>query len=171
MYQRFDDCFAELGGFALVDAARLDQELKGALEGCDVLTRLLTSDFGDLVLSQGIIVPLLGITPGYYRLVIRDRAEPPTIESPRVESPGWVLATETGRLTLCGLGYLADFRAARAAHRAVTVPPGTYEVRILGAQLRAEESDDEGVYELILSRTDGTTTATGSTTLSLSLFD
>lgn len=171
MYQRFDDCFAELGGFALVDAARLDRELKGTLEGCDVLTRVLTSDFGDRVLAQGILVPLLGITPGYYRLVIRDDGEPSTISSPRVKSPGWVLETETGKLTLCGLGYLADFRAARTAHRAVAVPPGTYKVLLQGAPLPAEASDDEGVYEVILTRTEQATAGTGSTTLSLSLFD
>ena len=168
---RLDDVFAELGGFALVEPARLSEFFEGNAEGQDLLTQFTTTERGEQVLGEGIVIPLLGITPGFYRLIVRQTSEPSTLGKPQITSRGWVLGTLSGKLILCGLGYLSCWDAEHFAHHRILLEPGWYEVEIQARLLEATEGAEEGVYELILTKVPERPAFTASTTQSLSLLD
>jgi hypothetical protein len=168
---RLNDCFAELGGFALIDPIRLAEFYASRSPSRDLLERFISSDEGELAAKEGIVIPMLGIAPGYYRIVLRDNDEGSSITAPRVKSEGWILHSLTGSLLFCGLGYLSDWNPNDPAHRKVSIPPGYYEVTIQGAPQPAAAGDEEGVYELILNRVASKPAFSASTSIELSLFD
>ena len=171
MIVQIDDCFAELGGFALIDPARLAEAFPSQKTATDLLSLFLSSGAGSLVVETGILLPMLGITPGYYRIILRDQNSPTCVLEPRVQSSGWVLKTDTGELTLCGLGNLANWNPRHVAHRHFTIEPGSYDVSILGRPMDGSEGTEEGLYELLLTRSTGEPRFSASTSESLSLFD
>jgi hypothetical protein len=164
-----NDCFAELGGFVLVDPARLSEFYGGSACGRDLVTAFTTTDEGDRVVTEGIVIPLLGLAPGFYQIAVRRADEPPCIAVPLVTAPGWVLGTTTGELLICGLGYLTKWNEEQPSHRKVTVEPGWYSVEIRAALL--EDADEEGLYELVLTPVTERPTFTASLSESLSLLD
>ena len=168
---RFDDFFAELGGFALVDPSRLAEFYHGQVQGRDLLTEFTTTERGEKVPTEGIVVPLLGVAPGFYRIIVRSSSEPSAIATPLVESRGWVLCAHTGKLVLSALGYLARWDNEHPQHRRIEVEPGWYEVEILGCPLEASEGDEDGVYEIVLIKVEKRPTYKASTIQSLSLLD
>jgi len=168
---RLDDVFAELGGFALVEPARLSEFLQGKAHDQDLLTQFTTTELGERVLEEGIVIPLLGVTPGFYRLIVRQTSEPSVIGKSQITSRGWVLGTISGKLILCGLGYLTQWDAEHSAHHRFELEPGWYEVEIQARLLEATEGSEEGVYELILTKVPEKPEFAASTTQSLSLLD
>jgi len=168
---RLDDVFAELGGFALVEPARLSEFFEGKAQDQDLLTQFTTTPLGEQVLKDGIVVPLLGITPGYYRVTVRQASESASIANPQVASLGWVLRTITGKLIVCGLGYLTQWNSEHPEHRHIEIEPGWYELQIQAGLLDSDDGDEEGIYELVLNKVPDRPAFTASTTQSLSLFD
>ncbi|MCT7659088.1 hypothetical protein [Mycobacterium deserti] len=143
-------CFPELGGFVVLDLQRLEAELPGA-EGSDLFAMFGAGAVGDRVTSAGIAVPILGVSIGYYTIVLRDSRSRPRWRNPVCSSHGWVVGTQTGELLVTGAGYLTEWNQRHDQHRAVTVPPGWYRLTITGYLLEPDSDDDYGL-DLELTR-------------------
>ncbi len=155
-------CFPELWGFVLLDPLRLDAAVPDA-EGSDLLALFGSGDIGDQVAAEGIAVPMLNLTAGYYTVVLHDRLQAPRWTEPVLSSSGWVLGTETGELLLCGAGYLTRWSPSHGGHRRVTIPPGWYELKIDVFRLGPDSEDD---FALDLTATPVPTRPTWSADLS-----
>lgn len=149
---RLTGCFPELFGFVLVDPARLELALGSAVRGTDLLERFTTTDHGDRITHDGIVIPLMGVDAGDYTVLVRHVTEPSPWPAPRLSSPGWVLGTDTGALLFCGAGYLTDWQPAHPRHRHLVVPPGWYDVEIRGHVLTS--GPDDAAYEFVLTPAD-----------------
>jgi hypothetical protein len=169
---RLERRFSELHGLVLLDPERLDAMYEQQARDADLLTRFTESEDGDRVSREGIAIPMLGLEPAYYTVVLRDVVSPGVTQAPRVRSPGWILGTETGRLLLCGLGYLVRWDPADPEHGRIQIPPGWYRVEILGHVLRAGKQDEEWLLEIVMEHTGGQQPPfTGDVSLELSLAD
>lgn len=144
-------CFRELWGFVLLDPQRLDEVVDNAV-GKDLMALFSIGDFGDHVTADGIAVPILNLTAGYYTILLRDQAQPTPCAEPAVSSTGWVLGTQTGDLMLCGAGDLTNWDPDAERHRRITIPPGWYRLDIDGYVLGPESADDYALV-MTLSRT------------------
>lgn len=164
-----NDCFAELGGFVVVDPVRLAEFCGGKARGRDLVTALTATDEGTRAAAEGILLPLLGVAPGFYQIAIRRSDEAPSVPNATVASPGWVLGTTTGRLLICGLGYLTPWNEDHPSHRRISVEPGWYSVDVRATLL--EDADEEGLYELVLSPLAERPPFSASLRQSLSLLD
>ena len=163
---RLEKRFPELHGFVLLDPERLDALDEHGARGADLLTRFTASEEGDRVSREGIAVPVLGLEPDYYTVVLRVGTTHGASHTSHVRSDGWVLGTATGRLVLCGLGYLARWDPDDPKHSRIEVPPGWYTVTILDSIPNARRSDDERLLELVLQRsTTPPTSSPGAPTL------
>lgn len=150
---RLERRFPELYGLVLLDPERLDDLYEHGARGANLLERFTESEDGDRVSREGIVIPMLGLEAAYYTVVLRDPATPGVAQAPRVSSGGWILGTTTGRLLLCGLGYLARWDPDDPRHGRIQVPPGWYGVTILGHVLDAGGPDEEWVIEVVLDPT------------------
>jgi len=166
---RLERRFPELHGLVLLDPARLDALYEHGARGADLLTRFTQSEDGDRVSREGIAIPMLGLEPAYYTVVVRDVASPGVTQAPRVRSAGWILETATGRLLLCGLGYLVRWDPDDPRHGRIQVPPGWYRVEILGHVLDAGGRDEEWLLELVLEHAGEQPPFAGDVSLQLSL--
>jgi hypothetical protein len=149
---RFEGCFPELFGFVLLDPERLDAFCEGCARGANLLDRFSRGTDGDRVSEAGIAIPLTQLEAGDYTIVVRDSDRDAVAAPPKVRSAGWVLGTTTGRLILCGLGYLTQWDPDNPRHRRLAVPPGWYEAEILGHVLRPSNANEEWLLEILLRR-------------------
>lgn len=162
------DCFPEDRGFVLCDPERLDSFHDGQAQG-DLLTAYSTSDQGNRVSAQGIAIPIYDVEPDYYTVVVRGKNTESTLSQPLVRSPGWVLGTESGRLVLCGAGYLRDWNSQDPRFKRFSIPPGWYAVEIQAGFSKA--APEQGVYEFVLSPTQTQPDFTADLSMSFNLMD
>ena len=135
--------FSGQGAFFLVDPVRLE-EVAPHLAGTDVLKALMTTRLGLTLYESGIVVPALGVEPGFYTVDVRSTAteDAPLPLTHIVYSTGFVLGTETGELMLCNTDRLQQWTpgaipSARVAlpitgfERAIQISPGWYVVTVV----------------------------------------
>jgi hypothetical protein len=156
--------YAEAGGFVLVDPARLTAVMQPAV-GEDLLALFATTALGDEVARTGVMVPVLGVDPGWYDLLVHGDGDAPDAlsaldgsgrfvqRSAHVRSGGWVLETETGELFLDPLAALQDWDPADPRHGRVQVAPGTYAVEVRAHLPREDQPGLDGIYSWVLRRT------------------
>ena len=142
--------FSELFGFALCDPDGLDIFAGGSAIGVDLLTRFTDSEDGDFISKNGIAIPIVGLEEGYYTLVVRNDTDKSLLKSsPRKVSKGWVLHAPTGRVCLCGLGYLKDWNPNNKKVYCFNIPSGWYEVTI-ACGVNTDQIDEAPIIEFVL---------------------
>ena len=71
----------DFNGIVLFEPTLLKKYYNGIIEyGTNLYHRFITMDEGDEVVNLGMVIPILGINDGVYRIVIRRNEEPSTIE-------------------------------------------------------------------------------------------
>ena len=150
---RFDRCFPELHGFVLLDPERLEEFCSGHAHGSNLLQRFSETEDGDRVSQDGIAIPLLGVEPGEYTVIVRSADGTPAAGDLRARSAGWILGTETGHLLLCGAGYLTKWDGSHAAHKHITVPPSWYRVDVYGYIADPGSETEHWTIEFVLQET------------------
>lgn len=144
--------FPEGGGFVLLDPDRLGAAVPDAT-GRDLLELCQSTELGDVLARTGVMVPVLGVEPGYYDLVVRDDDEHDEGTPPDVRAAGWVLQTD-GRLLADPLAALQDWDPDDDRHERLEVPAGTYAVEVHGRLPRPEHGAGlDGTYTWVLRRT------------------
>jgi hypothetical protein len=146
---QLSSCFPEAHGFVLLDPARLDGYLGGNGTGRNLLELFSTTEAGDAVAAEGIALPLMGVSAGYYTVLVRHVSDRSPWSAAVNSSPGWILGSETGSLLLCGAGHLSRWMPGHPAHHRVTVPPGWYRVEV--RQHDQANGTDDGAYEFVFT--------------------
>jgi hypothetical protein len=143
--------FAELFGFAVLDLAGLVAFQKEHNLSEDILTSLTSLNLGEQVSENGIAIPIVGI-PGdyYYWSVCNLELESNHLRDAQVvvKSDGWLLYSDKGEATVCGIGYLKKFDAEYFSSTdkfvRIQLPVGWNEVTIVGGI----DDKERLVYEL-----------------------
>jgi len=167
---RLEKRFPEAHGFVLLDPARLDAFCNGRAEGADLLTRFSQTEDGDRVSREGIAIPITELDEGDYTIVLREAGSPGVNALLRVRSPGWVLGTETGKLVFCGIGYLLHWNPLHPNHAQIQIPPGWYQVEVLGYILNEGTRMEDWLYEFVVTHSEHKPLFTADLSASLSLF-
>lgn len=157
VFRGFEPVFAS--GFVLCDPERLDQFYGDKVQGFDLLARFEQTNEGHIACQQGIIVPILGVEPHEYTLVVRHPDSETFLQSaPYITSAGWLLGTDTGKLVLCNLNNLMfwdpwdtyEYDNNYNRYESFSIMPGWYQVEFQGG-INSEGSDEEEwVFEYIL---------------------
>src|SRR5258706_14423904 len=94
-------------GLLLCDSERLDTYYKQESRGLDILRRLNSISEGEDICVLGMAVPIFNEDTGEYTVVVRHTDSVAYLQAPpTIQSRGWLLGTETGKLTLCGFDFL-----------------------------------------------------------------
>lgn len=125
----------------------------------DLLTEFTTQDTGDVVVEEGIIIPLARVNNYPYTIYFNLTNDTPELLKPgndlQVRQDGYCLKVESGRIYLFTMPYLRNFTAdavakiAQLQRATVEVPNGWYEVSVLGGQT-LQEDGLEPTFEFLL---------------------
>lgn len=151
----------DYGGLVLFAPDRLRAHHGGVIaEGTNLLELYLASDEGDRVLAEGLIVPILAIDTGGYRISVRDADEQTAFPAPweRCAHNAAYYLQVVGRLCLADVVVLREWHD-ELAWQEVPAQPGHYRVSIDGFRYIApgrygDELRGAG-YEITLARTNG----------------
>jgi hypothetical protein len=120
--------FAELEGFAIYEPSLMNKYVVDNNIGNNLLSYLITSELGDIVTQNGVIIPIIGIPADYYKFKIIQ-------ELPKnylIESKGWILKVETEKINVIGIGYLADVTQITTNNSlSFSISNGWYELSII----------------------------------------
>ena len=132
------ELFAELEGFAIYDPSLMNQYItENNIIGNDLLTCLTSSEHGDIVTRNGIIIPIIGVSADYYNFKIIHQLP----KNYLVESNGWILKVESERINIIGIGYLADITKITSDNSLFfSLSNGWYELSIISYYL--DSTDD-----------------------------
>jgi hypothetical protein len=125
--------YTDFNGIVLFDPSLLLQRYGGKIRsGTDLFTRYTSTEEGDEVLAQGLIVPVLAIDDAGYDIVVRTSSE-------RYTPPGEVLVENdvyalrvTERLVVADLAVLKEWSNKIAPGQETDIPPGIYAVTVRG---------------------------------------
>lgn len=108
----------------------------------DLLTEFTTQDTGDIVVENGVIIPMVGIENHPYTIYFNLSSETPELFKPENillhECDGYCLRVENGEIYLFTIPYLDDYTSTRIEslkkHQkaTITLENGWYTVTILG---------------------------------------
>jgi hypothetical protein len=133
--------FPELYGFVVTDPELLDTFHGGSARDCDLLELYVTTDAGDAVSSSGVAIPILGLDPGYYSVIIRANSVRSQLAGPALRSSsGWILQVISGCVVVAGIGHLKRWDPDHPKVRRFSVPSGWYSVTVyLGSCLQGDD--------------------------------
>lgn len=129
--QQFE-VIVDFGGIVMFDDKSLQAYFGQIAEGDNLYTRLTTSDDGDKVVEQGIVVPIIGVNDSFYRVVVRMAGEASVVpdELIIVRNASFPLRV-TGRLIIADLAVFLEWYPEQGWQR-VDVAPGCYAVAVNG---------------------------------------
>ena len=142
--EKFTECLNDLMDyFILGDPEALSAYQQAHQLPNDLLAEFTTQDTGDLVVEQGVMIPLAGIENYPYTIYFNLNAEPSVFEKEsnlQFQRTGYVLQVQSGEIYLFTMPYLRNW--AEGAQRLknnqirprVALPNGWYEVSILGGE-------------------------------------
>jgi hypothetical protein len=128
----FVDVFPEDLGFVLCDRLGLDRFHGSSAKGLDLLTLYSSSDRGDEVSKDGIVIPAYVSDYADYTVVIRHAAVPSTLETTSFGvSRGWVFKV-TGEVCLTDMSILRAWDPDSNRVYRFSLPLGDYAVDVIG---------------------------------------
>jgi hypothetical protein len=153
----------DYNGIVIFDPDRLIQFCGGHIdEGTDLFTHFMSSDDGDKVIEQGIIIPILAIDDAGYSVEfhINEKSDRPK-EQIVFENGIFPLHIEK-RLVLADLVVLKEW-IEDLGWINVDAPPGYYKVTIRGFRQKDQQGNiTDGGYEFHLESTTSLPKYTGS---------
>jgi hypothetical protein len=126
--------FSGQGAFFLIDPTRLEEAAPNLGE-TDLLKALTSTRLGPILYEAGVVVPALGMEPGFYTVDVRSTAteDAPLPLTHLVYSTGFVLGTETGTLLLGNTDRLQHWNPG-------AIPPSRVSLPITGFERTIEVS-------------------------------
>jgi hypothetical protein len=145
------DLAVDFNGLVLFDPTRLENFLGGPIvEGTNLWQRFTTTEDGDEVVNQGIVVPILGINDGSYRVVVRQEDERSVVSDPVVVENGEFPLSVQKRLVLADMAVLLEWTFELGWHD-LDVSPGYYRVTIRGFRAIEHSRITRCGYEIVLA--------------------
>ncbi|WP_437715672.1 hypothetical protein WMF45_04165 [Sorangium sp. So ce448] len=125
----------DYNGIVLFEPYLLRRRYGGAIEdGTNLFALFTTSDDGDRVLEEGLIVPVLAIDDSPYKVIVRRSSEPEIVRGTVVaENKVFPLRVAHG-LVIADLVVLRDWTEG-LGWKPVDVEPGNYGVTVRGFRL------------------------------------
>jgi hypothetical protein len=152
----------DFNGFVLFDPSALIHFCGGAIaEGTNLWHRFATSDDGDRVVDQGIMIPVLGINDGAYALHVRSDNEASAVTDPVIVENGLFPLQVCSRLVFADLAVLLEWED-ESGWIDVVLRPGLYAVRIRGFRRIENKRVTHCGFEFVHSATDRLPNRTGS---------
>lgn len=128
----------DFNGIVLFDPERLKQYFGGQIAaGTNVYRLMTTTQAGDDVLTQGIVVPIMGINDSTYEVILRTSDEPSPVAEQTIVSNGVFPLQVTGRLVLADMAVLHEWEA-ELGWQTLPVEPGCYAVTLHGFRFIAD---------------------------------
>lgn len=120
-------------------------------DGDNILQEFTTTDKGDLVLDEGIALPIMGIDDGGYvvRLFLNELPDRENREV--IFSDKYFYLNVTGGLYIADMSVFWEWEDYTGRHNA-DVPKGIYKVSLEGVHLE-KDGDTVYCYDLILEKT------------------
>lgn len=142
----------DFNGIVLFEPNLLKKFFGGIIEtGTNLYQRFTSTMEGDQVVDFGIVIPILGINDGNYRVIVRDANELSTVDDVIVCENGVFPLHVEGRLVVADLAVLWEWED-EAGWRDVKVSPGFYSADIRGFRLIKHNIVGECGYEVVLTR-------------------
>ncbi len=126
----------------------------------DLITEFTTTEEGDSVVRDGIMVPLPGIENYPYTIYFNLSGETPVLMKEgndlQIKREGYILKVAHERIYLYTIPYLRNYTAERLEalklHRVanITLPNGWYTVTVLGGQTR-QSTGLEPTFEFVIT--------------------
>lgn len=122
--------FSELRGFVIYDRLVLNKYLeKNELFDTDILSYFTGTNHGDTVIQKGVVVPILNIPPDYYSIKMVNNVPRESILN---ISNGWSLYSNSGIVTIVGIGYLKDVTTINLDNSLLfNISKGWYKLNII----------------------------------------
>lgn len=156
------DLTVDFNGIVLFDPDRLETFFGGRIDpGTDLWTRFTTTDDGDAVLSQGIVVPILGLNDGTYDVIVRHEAEASPVSDPVIVENGVFPLQVDRRAVLCDLAVFLDWERDVGWHDAA-VDPASYGVTVCGFRAIEDGRVVRCGFEFVLARAEALPDLTAS---------
>ncbi|WP_437637620.1 hypothetical protein [Sorangium sp. So ce854] len=151
-----DTVITDYNGIVLFEPHLLQQRYGGAIEeGTDLFTRFTTTDEGDRVLAEGLIVPVLAIDDSPYKVIVRRASEPEAARGPVIVENGVFPLRVAQGLVVADLVVLREWTEG-LGWKPVDVEPGSYGVTVRGFRVldAAGSRIIEAGYEFVLEPRD-----------------
>ncbi|CAE1141592.1 hypothetical protein [Serratia sp. Tan611] len=117
--------FPELYGFVVFSEQPLLSFMKENGIGKDLLTFMTTNDEADKLTEAGIILPIFEVPEGLYEVSLQ-------CSQPAEDTSKLGVFKSEGKLSICGMGYLADFDVEALRNREkiqdFSIPQGVFEL-------------------------------------------
>jgi len=147
--EKFTECLNDLMDyFILGDPLALSAFQKKYQLSNDLLTEFTTQDSGDLVVEQGVIIPLAGIENYPYTIYFNTEKESSIFEGEndlQFHCKGYILRVQSEEVYLFTMPYLRDWAKGfdllmyNQIRPKIILPNGWYQISILGGETKANE--------------------------------
>ncbi|WP_147451240.1 hypothetical protein [Corallococcus llansteffanensis] len=144
---------ADYNGIVLFEPTLLTKRYSPLLDGTNLFKKFTTTDEGDEILREGLIVPVLAIDSAGYSIVVRDTDEPTGFAGCElvVENAEYALNVES-RLVIADLAVLVEWASDEGWQDVDGVSPGLYSVSVRGWRRKEKAEIVEAGYEFVLRR-------------------
>ncbi len=140
----------DFNGIVMFDPDRLRAFYGGTIvEGTNLFASYTTTDEGDLVLAEGLIVPVLAITDAGYPVTVRLSSEPSDACGEIVVENGVYPLRVDKRLVIADLSVIREW-IDEVDWIDVPAQPGCYAVTIVGSRHVAGGCIEDHRYESVL---------------------
>ncbi|UKE74486.1 hypothetical protein [Xanthomonas graminis] len=151
------NCFklsVDFNGLVLFDPGRLSDHYGGLEVGRNLWADFITTEKGDEVVRQGIIVPLLGINDGLYDVCVRATNEPTMWDVRHLKENGGFPLQVSSRLVIADLAVLLEWYPNEGWFD-LDIPSGIYEVDIFGCRKVVGGIVESCGYDFVLKTSNG----------------
>lgn len=156
------DVIVDFNGIVIFDPLLLERFYTKLTPGENLYERFTGSEEGDAVVSQGIVVPLIGINDSIYKVIIRQGNEEPAIpQDSIIVSNGSFPLRVVGRAVISDMSTLLEWSPGDGWQE-LPIPAGMYSVRINGFRQMEKGTVSNFGCEIIFDRCDNLPKFTGS---------
>ncbi len=161
----------DFNGMIIFDPERLQNYYSGIDAGTNLYRKFTTTDDGDEVVKQGILVPIMGINDSTYPVIVRMAGEASIVPDDLIILRNSAFPFHVkGRAVIADMEVLMDWNV-ELGWQDIAVSPGFYSVAINGFREIVEDKAEVYGYvvakygfEVVLTPTDKLPQLTGSLT-------
>lgn len=158
------EIIVDFNGIILADPSRLEAFYDGIAPDTNLYRRFVETNDGDEVVNRGIIVPIIGINDGVYRVLVRENSEKSSVpESHMIVSNGIFRFMVEHYAALMDMANLWEWYPDRN-EAVVSMAPGCYEVQINGFREVINGVVEDFGFEFVLKKCSVLPSMTGSLT-------
>lgn len=148
------EVIVDFNGIIIFDCEGIQKFFSGIEPGTNLYQRFTTTDDGDELVKQGILIPIMGINDSIYRVIVRmeDEESPVPNDLIIVTNSAFPLHV-TGRVVIADMVLLLDW-SVDESWQDLTIPIGFYSVTINGFRKIVDSVVVEFGFEVVFTPAD-----------------